>query len=104
MNGHLINEINENKHLTLVPTNESKEKIKRYEELWTKIRGLIRSITKNSDDYDEKYIKIKFNSDGELPLNKMIEIPSMIIVVRAVFHENDKCYPQVFSDECLYKF
>ena len=104
MNGHLINEINENKHLTLVPTNESKEKIKRYEELWTKIRGLIRSITKNSDDCDEKYIKIKFNSDGELPLNKMIEIPSMIIVVRAVFHENDKCYPQVFPDECLYKF
>ena len=34
----------------------------------------------------------------------MIEIPSMIIVVRAFFHENDKCYPQVFSDECLYKF
>ena len=63
--------------------------------MWTKIRGLIRSITKNSDDYDEKYIKIKFNSDGELPLNKMIEIPSMIIVVRAVFHENDKGYPQV---------
>ena len=72
--------------------------------MWTKIRGLIRSITKNFDDYDEKYIKIKFNSDGELPLNKMIEIPSMIIVVRAVFHENDKGYPQVFSDECLYKF
>ena len=27
-----------------------------------KIRDLIRSITKNSDDYDEKYMKIKFNS------------------------------------------
>ena len=32
--------------LTLVPTNESKEKIKKYKELWIKIRGLIRSITK----------------------------------------------------------
>ena len=60
-------------------------------------------MTKNSDDYDEKYMKIKFNSDDELPLNKMIEIPSMIIVVRAVFHENNKYYPQVFLDECLYK-
>ena len=48
-------------------------------------------------------MKIKFNSDDKLNLNKTIEIPSMIIVVRAVFHENNKYYPQVFSDECLYK-
>ena len=48
-------------------------------------------------------MKIKFNSDDKLPLNKGIEIPSMIIVVRAVFHENNKYYPQIFLDECLYK-
>ena len=46
--------------------------------------NLIRSVTKASDDYDEEHMKIKFNSDDELPLNKAIEIPSMIIVVRAV--------------------
>ena len=63
------------------------------EELWSKIRDLIRSMTENSDDYDEKYMKIKFSSDDELPLNKMIEIPSMIIVIRAVSHENSKYYP-----------
>ena len=87
----------------LVPINESKEKIKNCEELWSKIRDLIRSITKNSDDYDEKYMKIKFNSDDELPLNKTIEIPTITIVVRAIFLENNKYYPQVFLDECLYK-
>ena len=64
--------INKNKYLMVVPTNESQEKIKKYEELWIKIRNLIRSITKNSDYYDEKYMKIKFNSDDELPLNKTI--------------------------------
>ena len=41
-------------------------------------------------------MEIKFNSDGKLPLNKVIEIPSMRIVVRAIFLENSKCYPQVF--------
>ena len=46
----------------LVPTNESKEKIKKYEELWIRIRDLIRWITQSSDDYDEKYLKIKFLS------------------------------------------
>ena len=58
-------------------------------------------MTENSDDYDEKYMKIKFNSDNELPLNKMIEILSMIIAVRAVFHENNKYYRKFFLDECL---
>ena len=100
VNGY-FDEINENKYQTLIPTNQSKEKIKNYEELWIKIRDLIRSITKNLDDYDEKYIKIKFDSADELPLNKIIEIPIMTIAVRAVV--NNKYYPQVFLDECLYK-
>ena len=48
-------------------------------------------------------MKIKFNSDDVLPLNITIEISTIIIVVRAAFHENNKYYPQVFLDECLYK-
>ena len=59
----------------------------------------MRSITKNSDDNDEKYMNIKFNSYDELPLNKTIETPTMTIVVRAIFHENNKYYPEVFLDE-----
>ena len=47
MNGY-FQEINENKYLTLVPTNEGKYKILKYEELWSKIRDLIRSINKKS--------------------------------------------------------
>ena len=54
------------------------------EELWSKIEDLIRSITKNSDDYDEKYKKIKFDSDDDLPLHKTIKVYIAIIVVRAV--------------------
>ena len=57
-------------------------------------------MTKNSDDYDEKYIKFKFNLDGKLSLNKAIEIRSMITVVKVVLHENSKYYSQVFLDEC----
>ena len=66
--------INENKYLTLALTNKSKKIIKKYEELWSKIRVLIRSFAKNLDDYDEKYIKIKTNSHDELPPYKTIEI------------------------------
>ena len=70
-------EINRNKYLMLVPSNESKGKNRN------------RSITKNSDHYDEKYAKIKINSDDELRV-KMMEISSMMLVVRAVLHENNK--------------
>ena len=49
---------------------KAKKKWKKYEEVWSKIRDLIRSITKTSDDSDEKFTKIKFNSDDEFPLNK----------------------------------
>ena len=61
----------------LVPPNESKEK------------NSNRSITKNSDHYDEKYVKIKMNSDDELQV-KIMEISSMMVLVRAVLHENNK--------------
>ena len=69
---------------------------KKNEELRSKIRDLISSITKHSDYYQEKYMKIKFNSDDKLPLKKTVEIPTITIVVTAIFLENNKYYPQVF--------
>ena len=65
----------------------------------------MRSITKNFDDYDydEKNIKIKFDSDNELPLNKTLEFPAIAIVVRVVFLQNNKYYLQILLDECLFK-
>ena len=86
--------------MKLVSTNESKKNNKKYKELWSKIRDLICSITKNSDDYGEQYIKIKFNSDDESPANKVIEIHGLIIVGRAVFLVYYKYCPGVFLDEC----
>ena len=50
---------------------KAEKKIEKY--LWIKFRDLTRSITKHSDDYDEKYMKIKFNSDDRLPLKKTIK-------------------------------
>ena len=41
----------------------------------------------------------KFTLDEELPLNKMTEISSTGIIVRAVFYENNKYYPRVLDDK-----
>ena len=48
-------------------------------------------------------MKIKFDTDNKLTLNKVIKFPIITIVLRAVFHENNKYYPQVSVDECLYE-
>ena len=67
------------------------------------MRDLIRSINKNLDDYDEKHMEVKFDSDDNLPLNKTIEIPIMTIVIWAIFHKMNKYCLQDFLNECLYK-
>ena len=56
----------------------------------------------NSDDYDEKCMKIRFNSDTDLPL-KELKIYDIMIVIRSVFNDNNKYYSQIHLDEFLYK-
>ena len=49
------------------------------------------------------YMKIKFNSDDDLPLNKIVKLHMFTIIVRSAFEEDCKYYPQIFLDECLYE-
>ena len=46
-------------------------------------------------------MKIKFNSDRDLSLNKILKLRNLTIIVRSVFEKNGKYYPQVFLNECL---
>ena len=47
-------------------------------------------------------MKIKFNSDDILPLNKTLKIHAMTVTIRCVISEDIKLYPQVFLDEAFY--
>ena len=48
-------------------------------------------------------MKIKFNSDNDLPLNKPLKFHAMTIIIRSVFEKGGKLYPQVFLDDALYE-
>ena len=74
--------------------------LKKYTELWDKTEDLIKSITNTPGDYDEMYVKIKFNSDDNLPLNKISKLHNLITVARSVVQED---YPHVSWDKCLYE-
>ena len=48
-------------------------------------------------------MKIKFNSEDDLPLKKQLKFCNMAINIRSVFEEDGKLYPQVFLDDTLYE-
>ena len=48
-------------------------------------------------------MKIKFNSDDDLPLNKPLKFHAVTIIIRFVFEEDSKLYPQLFLDDALYE-
>ena len=48
-------------------------------------------------------MKIKFNSNVDLPLNKQLKFHNMTLTIRSVFEEDGKLYPQVFLDDTFYE-
>ena len=48
-------------------------------------------------------MKIKFNSDDDLPLNKILKLHMLRIIFRSVFQEDGRYYSQILLDECLYE-
>ena len=86
-----------NKYLILDSANK-------YEESWSGIRSGIKRINAGKELFYEKYYsKIKVYTDDDLPLNKPLKFPTLTIIVRSVFQENEKLYPQIYLNECLYK-
>ena len=48
-------------------------------------------------------MKIKFNTDDNIALNKSIYFPTISIIIRSITQKDDKYYPQLFLDDCLYE-
>ena len=89
--------------MELHSTDENKELIKKYNNVFNRIRNKIKKISGYECDNEKDYMKIKFNSDDDLPLNKQLKFYNMAITIRSVFKEDGKLYPQVFLDDTLYE-
>ena len=101
-NGY-IEEKGVNRYLVFDSTDENKELLKKYNNVFNGIRDKIKEINRGECDYEKDYMKIKFNSDDNLPLNKPLKFHMMTIIIRSVFEEDGKLYPQVFLDDALYE-
>ena len=89
--------------MELDSTDENKELLKKYNNVFNGIRNKIRNISDDECDYEKDYIKMKFNSDDDLPLNKPLKFHNMVITIRSVFERDGKLYSQVFLDDTLYE-
>ena len=49
------------------------------------------------------YTRIGVNTDNDSPLNKQLKFPTLTIIIRCVFQEGQKLYPEIYLDECLYE-
>ena len=75
--------------------------------IFVKIRKNIRAkIEKNTGSivqYDKDYMKIKFKNNDNLPKDNSINMHQVTIIIRSLFAQNGKFYPQLFLDDGLYK-
>ena len=77
---------------------------KKYEKIWEDVKKEIETINDGQKiEYEKDYMKIRFKSNDDLPLNKPIKLRLLTIFIRSVFSEDGKFYPELFLDDALYE-
>ena len=103
VDGH-TEEKNGSKYLVFDSADENKEVLKKYTELWNGVKNEIETINGGKKgEYGKGFIKIKFDIEDNLPLNKQLKLHMLTIIVRSVFEEDGKFYLQLYLDDCLYE-
>ena len=99
-----IEEKERRKYLNIAFTDSNNEVLKKYAEVWSGIKNQINKINNGLvGEYGKDYMKIKLDSDDDLPLNKILKFCILTIIIRNVFEKDGKYYPQIFLDGSLYE-
>ena len=76
---------------------QEQRSIRKLHRIWDEVKDQIELKGGNKPiEYKRDFMKIKFESDDDLPLGKMLNITVCLVIVRSVFQENYKYYPQFF--------
>ena len=99
-----IEEKEGNKYLNISLTHNNNGKLIKYAEFWSGIKDQFKKINNGSvGEYAKDYMKIKFDSDDNLPLNKRLKFCVLTNIIRSIFEKDNKYYPLIFLDDCLYE-
>ena len=76
----------------------------KYEEVFSGIKKEIETINgRKKLIYEKNYARVGVNTDDDVPLNKPLKFSTLTIIIRCVFQEGEKLYPQIYLDECLHQ-
>ena len=99
-----IEEKEGSKYLNISLTYNNNDVLIKYAEVWSGIKDQIKKINNGSaGECAKDYMKIKFDYDGNLPLNKILKFHVLTIIIRNIFEKDGKYYRQVFLDDSLYE-
>ena len=85
------------KYLVVVSSLRNKNGINALGKVWSSIKDKINPSIKIKD-----FDKFRFNSDIDLPVNTIIEFPSLLINVSCVIEKDNEYYPEIYLDDCSY--
>ena len=92
-----IEEKEGDKYLKIALTDRNSEVLRKYSEVWNGIKDCIEKINdEKSGEYDKDFMKIKFNSDDNILLNKQLNFPTITVIIRNIFETDGKYFPQTF--------
>ena len=94
--------MNEDKYLFFYDSGENKKSLERYDDIFNGIMSKIKKIDYDWLEFSKDYMKIRFSSDDNLPLNKLLRFYKMTVTTRCEFSEDSNLYPQIFLDGALY--
>ena len=92
-----IKEKGANKYLVFDSKDENKELLKKYNDVLNGIKNKIKEVDDSEFDYEKDYMKIKFNSDNNLPFH------NMTVTIRSIFEEDGELHPELSSNDTLYE-
>ena len=78
--------------------------LENYTKMWNEINEQIELVSSDKVKSSKDVMKIKFERNDELPLNKVMNIPVCIVVISSIFKEDGKYYPQVLLHDCFYEY
>ena len=100
-----IEKSSENRYLVFASTEKNTIMLKNHTELCDEIKEQIEFITSDKvTKYSKDFMKIRFKTNDDLPVNKIINIPVCVVIVSSIFKEDNEYHPQVLLHDCFYEY
>ena len=94
-----------NRYLIFASTEKNKIMLENYTDLWDEIKEQIELITGDKvTKYSKDFMKIRFKTNDDLPLNKIINISVCLVIASSIFKEDNEYHPHVLLHDCFYEY